>query len=314
MNQVAIESTVKPPRLQAGDNIAIVAPSGPVDSQRLQKGLDLLSPYFTPVVRKDVFAREEYLAGSDARRIDEWNEALCNPDIRALWVARGGYGAMRILPHLDVAAFKADPKPIIGFSDATALLYWALSAGVRPVHGPVVSQLGDVEEADVKWVMDILLGQVRRRQWSTQQMRCDTVSPNIVEGRLIGGNLCVLTHLVGTPYEMAAVTREDVILVVEDIGERPYALDRYVTHLGLSGRLDYVKAWIGGEFSHCFEPKDQNQQANTALQRAFSSYSIPGFLGAPVGHGTRNQAFVVGNRCSIDLGSGVVSLDEDVLG
>ena len=154
---------ITPPRIKPGDTIGIVAPAGPIKSREaLQRGLDHLASTFTLVVGDTVTAARDaelpsYLAASDAERADGLNEMFANPDIRAIVCARGGYGLTRILDRLDPTLLLRDPKPIVGFSDASALLAWAYAAGVRGVHGPVVGPLGHALDIDQNRT-DIRLG------------------------------------------------------------------------------------------------------------------------------------------------------------
>ena len=152
---------IVPPRLVRGQTIGIAAPSGPVKLDRLRHGLACLGDAFELHIGASVTAMRtprtpSYLAASDDIRIAELNAMLADPDIRAIILARGGYGLMRILPQLDPALLQRDPKPIVGFSDATALLGWAYHAGVRAIHGPLVVQLADLPTGDVAQLIALL--------------------------------------------------------------------------------------------------------------------------------------------------------------
>src|SRR3990170_3842307 len=132
-----------PPRLREGDTVAVPAPAGPVPVEPFRAGLGILESRYKVVYDEGIFARTGFFAGDDRRRADELNRYVAAPDVRAILCARGGYGTMRILDQLDGDALRRDPKPLVGFSDITALLAWAAAAAqVRPVHGPVVTQLG----------------------------------------------------------------------------------------------------------------------------------------------------------------------------
>src|SRR5688572_29485978 len=144
---------VTPPRLRPGDTVAIPAPAGPVPAEGFEAGVRLLAQRYKVVYDEALFERTGFLAGSDDRRADELNRYLADPDVRGIICARGGYGVMRILDRLDAAALRRDPKPIVGFSDVTALLAWSVAeAQVLPIHGPMVVQLGKLPPADVEWL------------------------------------------------------------------------------------------------------------------------------------------------------------------
>ena len=139
---------IRPPRLAPGDPVRVIAPSGPVPREAFAAGIEVLRARYD--VRHDdgVFAREGYLAGSDERRLAELTAALADPDARAIVMARGGYGLLRLLPFVDPGVLAARPRPIVGFSDGTALLAFAARAGSRSIHGPVVTQLGSLPAGD----------------------------------------------------------------------------------------------------------------------------------------------------------------------
>ena len=150
---------IRPPRIKRGETLGIVAPAGPVKLERFERGIARLGGAFTLRVAPSVTAPHpagvpSYLAASDDQRADELMAMLRDPDVRAIVVARGGYGLMRILPRLDPSALVADPKPIVGFSDVTALLAWAYAAGVRGVHGPLIVQLDSLSDRDVASLID----------------------------------------------------------------------------------------------------------------------------------------------------------------
>ncbi|MCP4446533.1 MAG: LD-carboxypeptidase, partial [Myxococcales bacterium] len=183
-----------PPALRDGDTIAVVAPAGPVPEERLGPGLRCLEKRYKLLVAPDVCRTDKFLAGSDERRAEEFNTALQNSDVRAIWAARGGYGCSRIVDNLDAAAFMADPVPIVGFSDVTALLCWAAQLGVRSIHGPVLTQLGELGDEDVSFVIEMLAG-----KGAGALLPCDG-STTPCEGPLLGGNLALLAHLCGTRW------------------------------------------------------------------------------------------------------------------
>src|SRR3954471_9907932 len=152
---------IVPPRVVRGQTVGVVAPAGPVKLDRLRRGLACLGDAFELRVADSVTAPRgpdtpSYLAASDERRVAELTAMLADPDVRAIILARGGYGIMRILPQLDPALLRRDPKPLVGFSDATALLAWAHHAGVRGIHGPMIAQLSDLPPSDIAQLISVM--------------------------------------------------------------------------------------------------------------------------------------------------------------
>ncbi len=286
------------------------APSGPVPEQRLRRGVELLAERYR--VRWDdpgLLARTGYLAGDDARRADELNRALRDPDVRAVLVARGGYGVMRILSRLDADALRRDPKLIVGFSDITALLGWALArAGVRGIHGPVVAQLGRLEAGDRAQLFERMESPTPAGRLAVALSPLGARGRGRIEGRLVGGNLCMLSHLVGTPYQ---VDWGRATVFVEDVGERPYAVDRYLTRLQLAGAMDGVPALLCGDFDRCEETVNSGHpDVWQVIDERLSAWGLAGLRGLPVGHGDRNLALPFGARCAVDLDRGQIELLE----
>jgi muramoyltetrapeptide carboxypeptidase len=302
---------IAPPRVRAGDVVAIAAPAGPVREVLFNKGLELLGERFTLRVADDIRRRAGYLAGPDARRIEELNGYLRDPDVRAIVLARGGYGLMRILPELDAAALAADPKPIVGFSDATALLAWADKAGVRGIHGPMINKLSDVRAEDVSQLAHMLVdpAPLGRVAWTMADIGAG--GEGVREGRLIPGNLAMFSNLAGTPWQARS---DGAIFAIEEIGEKPYAIDRYLTHLHLAGALRGVRAMICGDLVRCNDPilpvdaTDDPGPAIAVVDERLRAFGIPGLIGAPIGHGARNASIPWGARCIVDLDASALEI------
>ena len=294
---------IRPPRLAPGDPVRIIAPSGPVPREAFLSGLEVLRGRYD--VRHDdgVFAREGYLAGPDERRLAELATALAETDTRAILMARGGYGLLRLLPFLDGAALARRPRPIVGFSDGTALLAFAARAGVASIHGPVVAQLGNLGGDDQR----ALFERLEMPGPSLLLAGLDGLIPGRVRGPLVGGNLEMFSRLVGTPYlpDVAGA-----ILFFEDLGERPYRIDRLLTHLDLAGLFGAASAVIAGDFSGCREPEPTRAESPTAaevLVDRLGRLPIPVAVGGAFGHGTRNRALPYGTLCELDTVAGTLT-------
>lgn len=306
---------IVPPRVQRGQTIGICAPAGPVDPARLQRGLARLGTTFELRVADNIFSERSpsvpsYLAASDAARAAELNAMLADPDVRAIVLARGGYGLMRILDELDGAALVKDPKPIVGFSDATALLAWAYHLGVRGIHGPMGVQLGDLDDADIAHLVALLTDPAPPgpRPW-----RLVAHGTGRHEGPLVAANLTLASMLVGTPWPLPL---EGAIALFEEIGERPYELDRYLTQLTLTGALRETRAVIVGDLVRCHDPSppaggvDADDAALKTVLERVHAFGLPAASGAPIGHGKRNEAVPFAARCVLDLDRGSLEITE----
>jgi muramoyltetrapeptide carboxypeptidase len=294
---------VRPPRLSPGDPIRLVAPSGPLPREEVEAGVRLLAARYK--VRYDpakLFRAEGFLAGSDAHRLADLNEALADPDAKAVIMARGGYGLLRILPFIDTDALRAHPKPVIGFSDGTLLLAAAARAGVAAVHGPVVTQLARLPVED----RQALFGLLERPGQGLLLDELESVIPGRVQGPLIGGNLEVFSRLLGTPF---LPDPTGAILFLEDIGERPYRVDRLITHLDLAGIFGAVAGVVVGEFKDCDEREGSPLPSPTAtqvLEERLGRLAIPVVFGGKFGHGTRNVSLPHGTLAELDTRNGTL--------
>ncbi|MBL8624506.1 MAG: LD-carboxypeptidase [Myxococcales bacterium] len=302
---------IVPPAVRAGDVVGVCAPSGPIRPARFDRGLALLAPHLRLTMGDDVRADAGYLAGDDRRRADELTRLLRDPDVRAILVARGGYGITRMLGDVDPAWLRADPKPIVAFSDGTALLAWAALAGVRAIHGPVVSQLGDLPEDDVRALVRAVTDP---RPAGTVAQLAPLVDAAPIAGALVPANLKMLAHQIATPWQ---IDPADAVLLLEEVGEKPYAIDRDLTQLALAGLLT-PRAVVLGDLTRCTEPAsapgmvDDAGPARAVVAERLAAYRVPAWRGAPVGHGARNLALPMGARVEIDATGRFAVLDAAV--
>lgn len=303
---------VRPPRLRPGDAVCVVAPSGPVPTDRLEAGLAVLRAWGLDV-REGPHLRggaghAAYLAAADADRAGDLAAAWCDRDVRAVFCARGGYGTQRVLDLLDWAALAAaGPKPLVGFSDVTALhAAFASRLGLVTLHGPVVTSLGVGD--------DLSREHLRRTLFSPEDALLLTPEPaellvagsGPVEGVLVGGNVAVLSSGVGTPVERTA---GGGIVVLEDVGEQAYRLDRALTHLLRSGWFDGAVGVAAGAFPGC----GSDDSVRGVLRDRLGGLGVPVLLGVPVGHGPRNVTVPLGVRAVLDGDAGTLTLREPAL-
>jgi muramoyltetrapeptide carboxypeptidase len=282
------------PALSPGARVAVVAPASAFDRGSFESGLALLAARYDVHRGQGLFARHRYLAGSDERRLEELTAALLDPAIKAVFCARGGYGATRLLQYLGPARI-GTPKPLVGFSDITALHLWLQGLGLMSIHGPVLTQLPRLAAATSARLFALLESPAPAASLDAT----DTFVPGVAEGPLLGGNLSVVTRMLGTPY---LAPLDGAILLLEDVGERPYRLDRMWTHLTLAGVFARVRGIALGEFKHC-EEKDADYRAADVLRELAAATGLPCAAGFPIGHGEHNDPVPLGARVRLDAGA-----------
>ncbi len=291
---------VLPPALRPGDVIAAVAPSGPFEPAPAWVGLGWLAQRYEVRFDHGMFARTGYLAGPDERRRDELASALADPRVRAIVAARGGYGASRFVHALDWDAFVERPRWIIGFSDITALHVEAARVGVASIHGPHLTALG---RGDARTRADFL------------RVIEDPTAPRIYDGlaairagahtgTLFGGNLALLQACAAA---CRLVVPEGCVLLLEDVTEKPYRIDRMLATLEIGGYLERAGAVVLGDFTQC-DPGPDGVTVEEVLTERLSGLGVPVVRGVPVGHGLRNDPVVLGGRARVEAGGGTGSL------
>jgi muramoyltetrapeptide carboxypeptidase len=280
----------RPLALRPGDRVRVVAPAGPFERERFERGVALLATRYRPVYGDEVFARARYHAGADAERLAGMDAALRDQDARAVLCARGGYGASCLLPHLDLD--RHPPQLLVGFSDVTALhLLWQAHGRVS-VHGPVVAGLAEQPDEVVQRLFALLESPAPPPPLEGTA----ALVGGTAEGPLVGGNLSLLTSLLGTPYLPAF---DGAILLLEDVGERPYRIDRMWTHLALARVLDRLSGIVLGQFTRCAE-RDPDHTVEEVLADLATATGLPCVAGLPVGHGPRNEPLPLGVRVRLD--------------
>lgn len=278
----------------------MIAPAGAVEAERLTAGVRRLQSWgFEVEVGGAVLARHAYLAGADEERRADLQRMIEDRRVRAIFCARGGYGSQRLLPLLDLDALVRTPKPIVGYSDATALLNAAVGAGVIAVHGPMVADdmAGDLSprsEAQLKQLLtdgDAL--------WEAEVP--ETLRPGRAQGRLLGGCLSVLAATLGTPH---APDTDGAVLFLEDTWERPYRLDRLLTQLRQAGKLERLAGLVFGTMAAC--PPVNGVGPFDVVRACCEDLSCPIGAGLPAGHnpGGDNLALAFGVQVELDTAGG----------
>jgi len=288
-----------PPPLAPGARVALVAPAGPLrDAGDLERAVANARTFgWEAVPGPNALARQGYFAGTDDARVADLNQALDDPAIDAIWCIRGGYGAMRLLGRVDYDALVRRPRALIGYSDITALhAAVGLSADLITFHGPTA------RSALTPYSRSFLEQAVRQDMplcGSAPLAR--TVLRGRAEGRLAGGNLALLASLVGTPY---APDLDGAILVLEDIDEAVYRLDRMLVQLRLSGALSGVRGIVFGAFTNCPEASDDGSRTlDDLIDELAADLRIPCIAGAPFGHIADQWTLPLGAIAELDAAS-----------
>lgn len=283
--------------IEKGSVLAVVAPSGSFKRESFDQGVEWLRERYEVRFDEGIYSEEGYFAGSDERRLKELQEAIRDPEVDAILCARGGFGATRLLPGLSVEEVKQANKLLVGFSDVTALhALWA-RAGVRSMHAPMVSALGRVsEEVKEDW-RKTFEGADDKKSWQG----LETITGGKAEGRLFGGNLSVLCALLGTPYVSSL---EGTVLLLEDVGEKPYRVDRMLTTMLQSGCLDKCTAIVIGAFTEGETGRDGVSVDDVLVER-LGGLGIPVVKGLPVGHIDDNTPLMFGASVCLDGKGGV---------
>jgi muramoyltetrapeptide carboxypeptidase len=293
---------IKPPRLLKGDRIGIVSPAGPVDASDLRPGLELLEASgFSVRLAPHVYDRENYLAGKDEDRLSDLHDMLQDEEIKAVMCARGGYGSLRLLDGIRYDLISKAPKIIAGYSDITALLMAIHKhTGLITFHGPMVRGLAGNNGRNWESLLTLIASD---RPVDMDLKQCTALLQGKASGPLIGGNLSLVCHLLGTPY---LPSLEGCILFIEDRGESLYRVDRMLTYLALTGKLEGISGLIAGRFEECGNETDIHKRMKSIV----SKLGIPLVTGFPVGHGQKNIALPLGLTAELDTEIMTLSIGE----
>lgn len=277
---------IKPKALQPGDTIAIVAPASNLKADYLARGIAEIERLGFRVRHEDgILSKDRYTAGSDKRRAEELMNAFTDETVRAVWAARGGYGAMRLFDLLDPERLRPHPKIFIGYSDLTALHLLLFNRfGWVTFHGPMAAK--DLTGGEPAFDRGSLLRSL------TGSDAIGTIGHNPLEvlhsgnsvkvnGRLIGGCLSLISATMGTEAE---IDTRDAILFLEDTGTKPFALDRMLQQLRLSGKFDEIRGIVFGEMTDCMQHPDQGYTLQQVLADCTAGLGVPVLFGLPSGH------------------------------
>jgi len=275
---------LKPPALKSGDKVGIIAPASNIQWELLEKGIAGLRKIgYEPIYLPGILERDLYFAGSVQRRVQELQELLERDDIAALICARGGYGTNYLLEQLDFEKFIQHPKIIVGYSDNTSLLTAITDrCGLVTFHGPMVTKdfaLPDGVELS-SWNNAV----AGTALWNLPTDGVQVLRQGKARGRLYGGCLSLLVASLGTAFE---IQTDETILFMEDIGAKPYQIDRMLMQLRLTGKLEKVKGFVFGEMLDCAQPGGQDYSLPDVILRVLQGHDAPIIYGLRSGHVSR---------------------------
>jgi muramoyltetrapeptide carboxypeptidase len=295
-------SRIKPPALQPGDIIGIIAPASNIKRESLDAGCDALRNLgYRPFYLDSILEKNLYFAGSAERRARELDEMFARDDVRAIVCARGGYGANYLLDTIDLEKIKTHPKIVVGYSDVTTLLTHVLdSIGLVTFHGPMITK--DFAHSDGVDLSSWEAALTGASEW-TLNLGPETGAKALLtgsgKGMLYGGCLSMLVASLGTPYEIHTA---GTILFIEDAGEKPYQIDRMLMQLKLAGKFADVRGIVFGEMLDCSQNKNQDYTLEEVVLRVIGDLGVPVAYGLRSGHvSRRNITLPLGVRAALNV-------------
>lgn len=308
--------TIKPKALKKNSLIGLIAPAGPItESQLVEAQENLAEMGFRSTFTDRIFEKRGYLAGDDQTRLDDFHEAFANENIEAILCIRGGYGSARLLDVIDYELIKKHPKIFIGYSDITALLnaIWQRT-GLITFHG-VVGVSAFTSYSRQQFISTLMNSSKNHKIEAADNKHIDIISKGKCQGQLIGGNLSILNSLLSTPFEPHF---DNKILFIEEVNEAPYKIDRMLTQLLLSAKIQKVSGIILGQFKGCdIDNEDITSENSLSLRAVFedrlSQLNVPVISGFSFGHIAEQALFPIGIKASFDTDVVGIELLESML-
>lgn len=318
------EQIIKPERLKKGDTIGLITPSSAISRQSFDNTLKNMTELgFRVKYSPNMRVRKGFLAGTDAQRTADLHAMFADSEVSGIFCARGGYGSARLLPYLDYELIKTNAKVFIGYSDITALHFGIFkNSGLVTFHGPVgASDFTDFttrcfEKAVLKGKGNVEIEQAKEdREKEEDQFKLRVISEGKNEGKLVGGNLSLVSSLTGTPYDLDFAGK---MVFLEEVGESPYRIDRMLTQLLLAGKLQKAAGIALGVFNDCdYKPADPDFGDTTSLWEVLSerlgNLGIPVIYGLSFGHVANNATLPMGVNAELDTGKASLQLLEEAV-
>lgn len=315
------QKRIKPKHLTPGDKVGVIAPASYIKDEEKDKILENLKKIeLIGELAPNLMKRKGYLAGTDAERVEDLHNMFSRKDIKAILCARGGYGTPRILNKIDYNLIQKNPKIILGYSDITALLQAIyVKTGLITFHGPVgISTFNDFSINYIKAVLfnvnqniELISEKIEEKE-NNSINEILTIREGIAEGYLIGGNLSLVVSLIGSEYDF---NPENKLIYLEEIGEEPYRIDKMLTQLLLTKKLQKCKGLILGNFANC-EPKKDDPEFESSLSLKevlfdrLSDLNIPIIYGLSFGHIKNKFVLPNGIKARLDTQKQLLTLLE----
>ena len=306
------QEPVRPPRLTAGDLVVLVAPSGAIQPERVTAATGVLTGWGLRVrPGTNAGGRHAFFAGTDDQRLADLDDAFADESVRAVLCLRGGYGMQRIVDRIDYTAVRADPKVVMGFSDITALhLALRCETGLATVHGPTAGQFDRGPDTPTARAArrSLMSADPVTLTADKTETTYDVRVPGVAEGTLVGGNLAMLAATIGTRH---ALRPDGAILLVEDVNEEPYRIDRMLVHLRRAGWLDGLAGVAVGQFTDCVDDS-HTPVVTEVLAEHLAGLGVPVLGGLPIGHGAEQVAVGLGVPARMDATAGTLTVEAAV--
>jgi muramoyltetrapeptide carboxypeptidase len=299
---------IQPSHLKQGDTIGIVCPSGHIPLEKVQNCIQILEKWGYQVrLGKTVGAKKDSFSGTDTERVADLQFMLDDPSVKAILCARGGYGASRIIGAINFKRFNEQPKWVIGFSDITVLHAAILQENCMSIHGPMAAAFakGEAGEPYIQSLKKVLEGEKTKYNTPAHAMN----NLGISNAEMVGGNLCILAHLIGSKNE---VETSGKILFLEDVGEYHYNIDRLMIQCKNAGMFDHLSGLVVGGFTDLKDASTNfGATAYEIIKEHTSAYTYPICFDFPISHSLSNYAIKQGQKYSLEISQAGVSLKED---
>ncbi len=291
------QQIIYPPSLQVGDLVVILSPASNIDKDIINGQKERLESWGLRVkIAKHALSKHHDFAGTPTQRLSDLQKALDNPEVKAVFCSRGGYGTVHLMENLNLTKFKESPKWLVGYSDITALHNLLQKEGVASIHGLMGKHLATepANDPQIQHLHSLLFGETPRYESTRNKLNI----PGTASGTLHGGNLSVFYGLRGTPYDFPA---EGTILVIEDVGERPYHIERMMFNLQMGGVLERLSGLIVGQFTEYSEDNAIGKTVYKMIRDMVKPYGYPVCFDFPVGHTVQNEPLVLGSNVTLEI-------------
>ena len=290
---------IRPPFLELNDKIAIVSPSGKISSSYVNDTINILQQWGLEVsVSHNALDEVGGFSGLVEERLNDLQAAMNDREVRLIFCSRGGYGAIHLLEQLNFDIIKENPKWLLGFSDITALHSTFQRNGLMSIHAPMAKHFSDEGDSDlsVQYIKDVITG--KPLDYTIPLKSSQLNKQGEVTGRLFGGNLSVLTSLIGSKY---IYLPKNGILFLEDIGEKPYKVDKMIHQLKISGIFNNIKGLIIGQFTEYEEDSNMYEDLYESIYTVIKEFSFPVCFDFPVGHTKLNFPLIMGQTATLTV-------------